>query len=47
MDNLNNSAKIYTGSSGGELRISLNNTKKTISATNNPRYTKNNTKPII
>ena len=35
MDNLNNSAKIYTGSSGGELRISLNNTKKTISATNN------------
>ena len=31
----NNSAKIYTGSSGGELKISLNNTKQVISASNN------------
>ncbi|MBE7710864.1 MAG: hypothetical protein E7Z92_01855 [Cyanobacteria bacterium SIG31] len=35
MNNQNNSAKIYTGTSGGELKISLNNTKQIISATNN------------
>lgn len=35
MNQNSNSAKIYTGSSGGELRISLNNTKQIISATNN------------
>jgi hypothetical protein len=35
MNQYNNSAKIFTGSTGGELRISLNNTKHTITATNN------------
>ena len=35
MNQNSNSAKIYTGSSGGELKISLNNTKQIISATNN------------
>lgn len=35
MSQYNNSAKIFTGSTGGELRISLNNTKQSINATNN------------
>lgn len=35
MSKYNNSAKIFTGSTGGELRISLKNTRQTINATNN------------
>ena len=35
MESYNNSAKIHTGGSCGELRISINDSKQTISATNN------------
>ena len=35
MSKYNNSAKIFTGSTGGELRISLKDTRQTINATNN------------
>lgn len=35
MSKYNNSAKIFTGSTGGELRISLKDTRQTITATNN------------
>ena len=32
MSKYNNSAKIFTGSTGGELRISLKDTRQTITA---------------
>lgn len=35
MEQYNNSAKIYTGSNGGELRVSMSNSPQIISATNN------------